>query len=75
MPQKTHLSGGAGEQPIGQAKREAQAIADAWQSIYDDLTVNWAALTNAQKLEALRQQAIFSLKVQRYLLLKEFGEG
>ena len=74
MPQKTHLSGGAGEQPIGQAKRDAKQIAATWQTIYNDLTVNWAALSNAQKSETLRQQAIFSMRVNRYLLLKEFGD-
>jgi hypothetical protein len=74
MPAKTHIPGGTGEQAIGQAKRQAKQIAQNRRVIRDDLTSNWSSLTNAQKIEALCQQAIFSMKVQRYLLLKEFGE-
>lgn len=74
MPQKTHVPNGSGEQAVGQAKRKARDIANTWQSVHADLTTNWETLTNAQKSEALRQAAIFSLEVNRYLLLKEFGE-
>ena len=73
MATKTHIAGGSGEQAIGQAKRQAQQVVQTWQAIYDDLTSNWSALDAAQKAEALRQQAIFSMKVQRYLLMKAFG--
>ena len=68
-----NIPGGDGEEPIGEAKRNVQAVKDQWNAVNEDLTTNWAGFDASEKIDALHAQALFAHKVARYFLTKEFG--